>query len=73
MPEALQAGAEVMITGDVKHHEAMDALEQGLCIIDAGHFGLENIFSAYIREFLGRECTAVLTHIIPESSPFCVV
>ena len=35
--------ADVLITGDVKYHDALDAREMGLCIIDAGHFATERI------------------------------
>lgn len=35
---AAQAGADIFITGDVKYHQA---LEHDLCVIDAGHFALE--------------------------------
>ncbi len=41
---ALAAGVSVLITGDIGHHEAMDALEAGVHIIDAGHYGIEKIF-----------------------------
>lgn len=39
--KAAYAGADLMVTGDVKYHEAQKALENGICIIDAGHFGTE--------------------------------
>ena len=39
--EALSAGAQVIITGDVKHHAAAQAVGQGLCVIDAGHYETE--------------------------------
>lgn len=35
---AVSLGADILITGDVKYHTALDA---GLCILDVGHFGLE--------------------------------
>ncbi|HEY5578815.1 MAG TPA: Nif3-like dinuclear metal center hexameric protein, partial [Acidimicrobiia bacterium] len=31
------AGADVLVTGDVTHHQAATASERGLSIIDAGH------------------------------------
>lgn len=49
---ALKAKADILITGDIGHHEGLDAIEQGLCIIDAGHYGLEHIFIDYIKEYL---------------------
>lgn len=39
---AIQKKAQVLITGDIDHHSAIDALAQGLQIIDAGHFGTEH-------------------------------
>lgn len=39
--EASQAGADVLVTGDVKYHEAQQAIAAGLAIIDAGHFATE--------------------------------
>lgn len=40
---AQSAGAQVYITGEVKHSVARWAEESGLCIIDAGHFATENL------------------------------
>jgi putative NIF3 family GTP cyclohydrolase 1 type 2 len=31
----------VYITGDLRHHVTLDALEQGLALIDAGHHATE--------------------------------
>lgn len=41
MQEALAAGADVYITGDVKYHVALEAEDKGLRILDVGHFCLE--------------------------------
>lgn len=38
---ALAAGADVLVTGDLRHHPVRDALELGLALIDAGHHGTE--------------------------------
>jgi dinuclear metal center YbgI/SA1388 family protein len=38
---ALGAGADVYVTGDLRHHVTLDALEQGLALIDAGHHATE--------------------------------
>ena len=37
-------GADVLVTGDIGHHDGIDAVEQGLAVIDAGHYGTEYIF-----------------------------
>lgn len=41
VPGAVSAGANVLVTGDIRYHEAQAALSQGLCLIDAGHFATE--------------------------------
>ena len=56
---ALGKGADVLITGDIDHHEGIDAVEQGMAIIDAGHYGLEKIFVPYLQEYLKRETEGI--------------
>lgn len=41
VPEAVAAGADVLVTGDVRHHAALDALALGLALVDAGHHATE--------------------------------
>ena len=38
---ARASGADVYITGDLRHHVTLDALTQGLALIDAGHHATE--------------------------------
>lgn len=55
---ALNKRAEVLITGDIDHHTALDAYEQGLSIIDAGHFGTEY----FMVDYLKNQINAYLYH-----------
>ncbi|MHB9144166.1 MAG: Nif3-like dinuclear metal center hexameric protein [Symbiobacteriia bacterium] len=55
---ASRAGAEVLVTGDISHHEALDALDLGLSIIDAGHFGTEWPGMADLADWLGERLQA---------------
>lgn len=68
--QALAQKADVLLTGDIGHHDGLDALEQGLAVIDAGHYGLEKIFSSYMEEVLRRELPGVKIHIAREEAPF---
>lgn len=48
---AVAVGAEVIITGDVSHHQAVDALDRGIAVIDAGHApterpGMDRLYAA---------------------------
>lgn len=54
VPSALSSGAQVLITGDMDHHTGLDAVDQGLCIIDAGHYGTEYFFISYMEKELGK-------------------
>lgn len=40
-PQALHAGCDTFVTGDVHYHRARDAVEAGLNIVDLGHYGSE--------------------------------
>jgi dinuclear metal center YbgI/SA1388 family protein len=48
-------GCEVLLTGDIKYHEARLALDLGIALIDAGHQGTEQIMSACLGELLSEE------------------
>lgn len=39
--DALNAGAQALVTGEVGYHKALEALEAGLTVVEAGHFGTE--------------------------------
>ncbi|MGH2676992.1 MAG: Nif3-like dinuclear metal center hexameric protein, partial [Actinomycetota bacterium] len=54
IPDAFRAGADVLITGDVKHHQALDTVAAGLTVIDAGHHGTEWPFVEALAEVLGN-------------------
>jgi dinuclear metal center YbgI/SA1388 family protein len=41
IPRAIELEVDAFVTGDVKHHQALDAVARGLSLIDAGHFGTE--------------------------------
>lgn len=49
---AKSKNCDVIITGDVKYHEAQDALDMNMCIVDCGHFDAENIFKDVMKRFL---------------------
>lgn len=49
---ALINKCDVLITGDMGHHDGIDALDDGISLIDAGHFGLEQVFVEEMSEFI---------------------
>lgn len=52
MKEVLAKKAEVYITADMDYHSAIDAVAQGVAVIDAGHYGTEYIFMEYMKQEL---------------------
>ena len=70
---AIEKGADVIITGDIDHHEGIDSVAQGLCVIDAGHFGIEKIFVPYMEEFIRREMPEIKVYTHEMTAPFRVV
>ncbi|SKA93126.1 dinuclear metal center protein, YbgI/SA1388 family [Paucidesulfovibrio gracilis DSM 16080] len=66
---ALRSGADVFITGDVKYHAALDAVQAGLHVLDVGHFCLEE---EMMRRFAGRleqELEGVEIRFLPGVDP----
>ncbi|MDQ4005443.1 MAG: Nif3-like dinuclear metal center hexameric protein [Actinomycetota bacterium] len=52
IPAAVAAGVDAYVTGDVKHHDALDAIAAGLFVIDAGHHGTEWPFVPHLADRL---------------------
>lgn len=71
--KALEAKADVLITGDIDHHEGIDALLQGLCIIDGGHYGLEYFFVSYMEQFFKKELKGLEVDTEQRTSPFRIL
>lgn len=53
---ALHKGCQCVITGDVKYHDAQDAISQAINVIDIGHYHSEKIFTYFMAKYL-REKT----------------
>lgn len=64
-------GAECFITGDVKYHDARDAAEHGMNVIDIGHFGSEKIFSHNMAEKLRAVSELEVIESSFDIDPFC--
>lgn len=73
VPAALAKGADVLVTGDIGHHDGLDAVEQGLAIIDAGHYGTEYIFIDDMKRFLEEKLPVLEIVTTPVIHPFQVI
>jgi len=64
--EAKAAGADCLVTGDVKYHAALDAIAEGICLIDVGHHAGEiemvPLVAARLRAWLKKRKKNILVH-----------
>ncbi|MCR4781580.1 MAG: Nif3-like dinuclear metal center hexameric protein [Lachnospiraceae bacterium] len=70
---AVKMGCDVYISGDIDHHSGIDALEKGIAVIDAGHFGLEHVFSEYMEKYLNENLGCLLVKRERWHEPFSVI
>ena len=71
--EAICKQADVLITGDIDHHEGIDAVARNMAIIDAGHYGLEHIYMEDMKKFLSEKISEVEFRIAECKSPFQIL
>ena len=70
---ALVSGADVLITGDIDHHTGIDMEDCGMAVIDAGHYGIEHIFIADLKDFVERNFPGLAVYTETVKQPFLVV
>ena len=70
---ALEKGADVLVTGDIGHHDGIDAVEQGLAVIDAGHYGTEYIFIEDMKQFFEKKLPVLDVLTDPIEHPFQII
>nr|MBF0222917.1 Nif3-like dinuclear metal center hexameric protein [Desulfobulbaceae bacterium] len=73
--KAFAAGAQIYITGEVKHSTARWAEEANFCIVDAGHYATENCiteaFATILQKHLADRDIAINTLVAQEQdNPF---
>ncbi len=67
---AIAQGADVYITGDIDHHSGLDAVEKGIGVIDAGHYGMERFFVEYVSLFLKGNTGSLEIVTAPDKLPY---
>ena len=70
---AVKKEADCLISGDIGHHEGLDACEQGVAVIDASHYGLEQIFMYIMRDYIRGYNPDMEIIIADEGVPFAIV
>lgn len=64
--EAKKQGADVLVTGDVKYHTALDALSEKMALIDIGHFageiGMTQLVASKLKTWLKQNPRALTVY-----------
>ena len=55
MDLALDAGADCLITADLKHHVAVYAKENGITVIEPQHYTMEHVYISELVRILDEE------------------
>ncbi len=69
LEEAKAAGADVLVTGEARHHELLLARELDICLLDAGHFATEQKIVAEIARRLREWFPGLPVAEIRQSEP----
>ncbi len=64
---------DIYITGDVKYHDALKAIDLGLTVFDLGHHGTERLFYRKLIMLLKERFPEVGFEVLRENSPFEVL
>lgn len=65
---AINKGVDAFVTGEIKHHQILQANSAGIMVVDAGHFRTEDVvFARLIETFKSKFPNLSLTH----SKVFC--
>ena len=73
-PKAQAAGCDTYITGEVRHHAALDALAAGMSFVEIGHVGSEQPVVPYLASYLQEKLGAgVRVHSLVQQDPFTVI
>ncbi|MDP7638406.1 MAG: Nif3-like dinuclear metal center hexameric protein [Candidatus Hydrogenedentes bacterium] len=64
---------DAYVTGDIKYHEAVDANERGLALIDAGHHGTERWIVPALAKFLRASVKGLCAVAYMEPDPYRIV
>ncbi|MCX8065637.1 MAG: Nif3-like dinuclear metal center hexameric protein [Candidatus Hydrogenedentes bacterium] len=61
---------DLLITGDLKYHQAIESIEMGFTVIDAGHFYTEYPVVEEIKIYLTQKFPLLEVETFPEIEPF---
>jgi dinuclear metal center YbgI/SA1388 family protein len=70
--DQLEPEVDLLMTGDIKYHDAMEAKGRGLALIDIGHYESERYFTSLLYPYLSRLDELEVT-VLNSSNPFDII
>lgn len=67
--DAVKMGADAYVTGDMSHHEFLDASEKGITVIAAGHFETEYPAMAVLMKKVSAEFNGIEAVLLKQTNP----
>ena len=71
--KAYRAGCDVLITGDMKYHDAQDTLDMGMKVIDCGHFDTEKVFADIMFDYINEKFDIEVIKSDVNLNPFNII
>lgn len=69
LDDVLRAGADVFVTGDISHHQMLDAKEKGISVVAAGHFETEYPAMEQLRKLIQKNFPELETVLLKQENP----
>lgn len=71
---AAAQGVQLLITGEVRYHTALEAQELGVAVLEAGHQATEEPVLQFLENYLSARVSPALPfHVVTEPEPFEVL
>lgn len=67
--DVLRMGADAYVTGDISHHEMLEAKEKGLTVVAAGHFETEYPAMSSLKQYIEQKFSMVDTVVLEQQNP----
>jgi dinuclear metal center YbgI/SA1388 family protein len=71
--KAYKSGCDVLITGDMKYHDAQDTLDMGMKVIDCGHFDTEKVFADIMFDYINENFDIDIIKSDVNLNPFDII
>lgn len=72
LAKAIELGCDCYITGEIHHHQALEAVENEIAVIEVSHF-VESVFKNTLKRVLSIQFPDVEIMLAKESNPFNII